>query len=79
MPKFVLSYFCEKFASLELHWFCDSSNVAYAAAVYVRVVTLVKVVVNLLSAKRKVSPLKDFTLTRLIFRLFVVVKIGSVG
>ena len=79
MSKFVLSYFCEKFASLELHGFCDSSNVAYAAAVYVRIVTLVKVVVNLLSAKRKVSPLKDFTLTRLIFRLFVVVKIGSVG
>ena len=67
MSKFVLSYFCEKFASLELHGFCDSSNVAYAAAVYVRIVTLVKVVVNLLSAKRKVSPLKDVTLKRLEF------------
>ena len=37
--------------SLELHGFCNSSNVAYAATVYVRVVTSVGVVVNLLSAR----------------------------
>ena len=48
MPRFVLSYIREKIVSLELHGFCDSSNVAYAVAVYVRVVMLVGVVVNLL-------------------------------
>ena len=58
MPKFVLSYVRETIGSLKLHGFCDSSNVAYAAAVYVRVVTSVGMVVNLLSAKSKVAPLK---------------------
>ena len=53
MPKFVLSYVRETIVSLKLHGFCDSSNVAYAAAVYVRIVTSVGMVVNLLSAKSK--------------------------
>ena len=48
-----------------MHGFCDSSNVAYAAAVYVRVVTSVGMVVNLLSAKSKVAPLKAVTIPRL--------------
>ena len=51
--------------SLELHGFCDNSNVAYAAPVYVRVVTSVGVVVNLLNAESKVAPLKAVTLPRL--------------
>ena len=51
--------------SLELHGFCDNSNVAYAAAVYVRVVTSVGVVGNLLNAESKVAPLKAVTLPRL--------------
>ena len=51
--------------SLELHGFCDYSNVAYAAPVYVRVVTSVGVVVNLLNAESKVAPLKAVTLPRL--------------
>ena len=45
--------------------FCDSSNVAYAAVGYVRIVTLVGVVVNFLNAKSKVAPLKAVTLSRL--------------
>ena len=65
MPRFVLSYVREKIVSLELHGFCDSSNVAFAAAVYVRVVTSVGMVVNLLSAKSKVAPLKAVTIPRL--------------
>ena len=44
--------------------FCYSSNVTYAA-VYVRVVTSVGVVVNFLNAKSKVAPLKAVTLSRL--------------
>ena len=65
MPRFVLSYVRENIVLLELHGFCDSSNVAYAAAVYVRVVTSVGMVVNLLSAKSKVAPLKTVTVPRL--------------
>ena len=65
IPRFVLSYVCEKIVSLEMHGFCDSSNVAYASAIYVRVVTSVGVVVNLLSAKSRVAPLKAITVPRL--------------
>ena len=65
MSRFMLSYVCEKIVSLELHGFCDSSNVAHAAAVYVRLVTSVRVVVNLLSAKSKVAPLKAVKIPRL--------------
>ena len=50
---------------LEFQGFCDSSNAAYAAAVYVRDMTSVGVVVDLLSAKSKVPPLKAVTLPRL--------------
>ena len=64
MRRFVLSYVREKIVSLELHGFCDSSNVAYAAA-YVRVATSVGMVANLLSAKSKVAPLKAVTIPRL--------------
>ena len=56
MSRFMLSYVSEKIVSLELHGFWDSSNVAHAAAVYLRLVTSVRVVLNFLSAKSKVAP-----------------------
>ena len=56
MSRFMLSYVSEKIVSLELHGFWDSSNVAHAAAVYLRLLTSVRVVVNFLSAKSKVAP-----------------------
>ena len=56
MSRFMLSYVSEKIVSLELHGFWDSSNVAHATAVYLRLVTSVRVVVNFLSAKSKVAP-----------------------
>ena len=65
MPRFVVSFVREKIMSLELHRFCDSSNVAYAAAVYMRVVTSMGVIVILLKAKSKVAPLRAVTLPRL--------------
>ena len=65
MPRFVVSYVREKIVSLELHGFRDSSDVAYAAAVYMRVVTSMGVIVILLKAKSKVAPLKAVTLPRL--------------
>ena len=63
--RFVLSCVREKIVSIELHGFCDSSSVAYAAVVYVKVVTSIGVSVNLLSAKSKVAPLKNITIPRL--------------
>ena len=60
-----LCYVHEKIVSLKLHGFCDSSNVVYAAAVYVRVVTSVGMVANLLSTKSKVAHLKAATTRRL--------------
>ena len=50
----------------ELHGFCDSSEVAYAAAVYMRTITSTgDVNVRLIAAKTKVAPLKKVTLPRL--------------
>ena len=51
--------------------FCDSSNVAYAAVGYVRIVTLVGVVVNFLNAKSKVAPLKAVTRLELLVCLLL--------
>ncbi|XP_075157829.1 uncharacterized protein LOC142231095 [Haematobia irritans] len=52
-------------SKLELHCFSDASTIAYAAAVYVRVVTLDNVFVNLLQAKSKVTPIKTVSIPRL--------------
>lgn len=53
-------------AKLDLHCFCDASQVAYAAAVYARVQTSNnEILVNLLQAKSKVSPVKTVTIPRL--------------
>ncbi|XP_059220686.1 uncharacterized protein LOC131995745 [Stomoxys calcitrans] len=49
----------------ELHCFCDASSVAYAAVVYVRIVTANDTFVHLLQAKSKVSPIKTVSIPRL--------------
>lgn len=47
-------------SSVELHEFCDSSTVAYAAAIYIKVKSNQGVTtVSLLSAKTKVAPSKQ--------------------
>ncbi|XP_062138858.1 uncharacterized protein LOC133847691 [Drosophila sulfurigaster albostrigata] len=45
---------------LQYHGFCDASERAYGAAIYVRVETANKVSTHLLTAKTKVAPVKKF-------------------
>lgn len=52
--------------SAEIHGFSDASNVAYAAAVYLKVVSSTgNVTVTLLAAKAKVAPIKSISIPRL--------------
>lgn len=52
--------------SVELHGFADASTVAYAAVVYLKVVSSSgEVRITLLAAKSKVAPLKPLTIPRL--------------
>lgn len=52
--------------SIDLHGFCDASNLAYAAAIYCRVVQQDgSIRVGLVAAKTKVSPIKQISLPRL--------------
>ena len=56
----------------ELHGFSDASNIAYGAAIYLRVVTHHVTVVRLLAAKSKLAPVKVETTPRLELRAAVV-------
>ncbi|XP_029155164.1 uncharacterized protein LOC114928246 [Nylanderia fulva] len=50
----------------ELHGFSDASNAAYAAAVYMRIISLSgEINVNLLMSKSKVAPVKTLSIPRL--------------
>ena len=51
--------------SLQLHGFCDASEKAYAAVVYVRANLHTGVTVSLISAKTKAAPVKPVSLPRL--------------
>lgn len=52
--------------SIEVHGFCDASNRAYAAAVYVRVLyNDERCVSNLLASKTKLAPIKTVSIPRL--------------
>lgn len=51
-------------STLELHGFCDASELGYAAVVYLRILSS-SVSVSLVAAKSKVSPLKVLSIPRL--------------
>ncbi|CAG7717748.1 unnamed protein product, partial [Allacma fusca] len=52
-------------SKLQLLGFCDASEKAYAAAVYLKSVNADEVSINLLIAKTRVAPKKQETLPRL--------------
>ncbi|XP_075162954.1 uncharacterized protein LOC142235578 [Haematobia irritans] len=63
LPRWFL---CQSTSSAELHTFCDASKVAFAAAVYLRVVTVDgSIHVCLVQSKTKVAPLKVQTIPKL--------------
>ncbi|OXA43068.1 Pro-Pol polyprotein [Folsomia candida] len=51
--------------NLQLHTFCDASQNAYAAAVFIRVETEDEVFIQLLHAKSRVAPINKVTIPRL--------------
>lgn len=52
-------------STLKLHTFCDVSEKAYDACVYLRVVDVTGIMVHLLRAKSRVAALKTISLPRL--------------
>ncbi|GFR14450.1 DUF1758 domain-containing protein [Trichonephila clavata] len=63
IPRYCLQ---DKSIRTELHGFCDSSEKAYGAALYLRCInSSEQISVRLLCSKSKVAPLKSITIPRL--------------
>ncbi|GFW49662.1 integrase catalytic domain-containing protein [Trichonephila clavipes] len=66
IPRLVLDSTNDEVSDLiEIHIFCDASKLAYDAAAYVKVRKQNEVLVNLITSKTRVAPLKAVTLLRL--------------
>ncbi|GFX65009.1 integrase catalytic domain-containing protein [Trichonephila clavipes] len=65
-PRLVLDSTNDEVSDLiEIHIFCDASKLVYGAAAYVKVSKQNEVLVNLITSKTRVAPLKAVTLPRL--------------
>ncbi|GFS72576.1 integrase catalytic domain-containing protein [Trichonephila clavipes] len=66
IPRLVLDSTNDEVSDLiEIHIVCDASKLAYGAAAYVKVRKQNEVLVNLITSKTRVAPLKAVTLPRL--------------
>lgn len=63
IPRWISTLKCSK---VQVHCFCDASEKAYAAAIYVRITDdRGQITTNILTAKTRVAPVKTITLPRL--------------
>ena len=65
IPRCLFIEVTKQVRSVQIHGFCDSSQQAYTALCYLRIEAYGMVVINLLTAKAKVAPLKKQTVPRL--------------
>ncbi|GBM59031.1 hypothetical protein AVEN_7414-1 [Araneus ventricosus] len=65
LPRYLKNVYSES-VIVQLHGFCDASSKAYAAVIYIRVLTNTgEIFVTFVAAKTRVAPLKQLTIPRL--------------